>query len=661
MDIFDDIKNRIDLVEFVSQHVRLKKTGRTMTGLCPFHSERTPSFVVYPDKKDYHCFGCGAHGTVIDYVMQLEGVSLWEAVEMLADRLGIPINDSEEYKQRKAEYVKREQQAKKYHKEVSKAADYLKGRGINGKTAKEFCLGWDEGKQAVIIPLHDKYGRTAGHAERRLNPDGKNKKYWNSYNDAYFKKSETLYNIHRARKHAQKRLYIVEGYFDVMSMWQMGYKNVVGVMGRVLTKEQVQLIKDITNSDTTITLIPDNDGQQLESVGKNTALLRRFCKNHITVIQMPDGCKDANDALIENATEWEEESADLYLLKHAMQAEPNQEKQYIIAKKIADQAANDMVKADMVEYLAELWGKEQKLVRDYIGTRRDTNEDKINKLVRLDRLVESYSEYVANEKKNIVTIGYSKLNRVFNGGVRPGEVLQYIARSGVGKTTWLVNVIMRILEHQRIPIIFFSLEQQKEPIFEIMMQILLGAKANEVKYLFKDKLLDPVHKQLEKIKENFIIVDEGGLTLKEIEDYVRTADMHIFDQPSRAIFIDYMGYIKGDKSASGYDRTTSVAKELKEFAKRINKAVFSLHQTSRDGKGGWTPVEMTMARDSGAVEESADYMLGGWRPGLNPDLSEEEKEAMKEDYLMAVLKNRRGPTNMTFRFKYYAETRRIYE
>lgn len=661
MDIFDDIKNRIDLVEFVSEHVRLKKTGRTMTGLCPFHSERTPSFVVYPDKKDYHCFGCGAHGTVIDYVMQQESVGLWEAVELLADRLGIPINDSEEYKQRKAEYIKREQQAKKYHKEVSKAADYLKGRGITGKTAKEFCLGWDESKQAVIIPLHDKYGRTAGHAERLLNPVSNSKKYWNSFNDQFFKKGETLYNVHRARKHSQERLYIVEGYFDVMSMWQMGYENVVGMMNQTLTNDQAQLIRSITNDNTTVTLIPDNDEHQLTVVQKNTSLLRRFCKNHITVIQLPDGCKDANDALIENKTEWQEESADLYLLKNAMEAEPNQEKQYISAKKIADQAANDMVKADMVDYLAELWGKDRKLVRDYIGTRQDTNADKINKLVRLDKLVESYSEYVANENKNIVTIGYPKLNKALNGGVRPGEVLQYIARSGVGKTTWLVNVIMRILEKQRIPIIFFSLEQQKEPIFEIMMQILLGAKANEVKYLFRDKLLDSVHKQLEKIKENFIIVDEGGLTLKEIEDYVRTADMHIFDQPSRAIFIDYMGYIKGDKSASGYDRTTSVAKELKEFAKRINKAVFSLHQTSRDGKGGWTQVEMTMARDSGAVEESADYMLGGWRPGLNPDLSEEEKEAMKEDYLMAVLKNRRGPTNTTFRFKYYAETRRIYE
>lgn len=632
-----------------------------MAGLCPFHSERTPSFVVYPDKKDYHCFGCGAHGTVIDYVMQLEGVSLWEAVEMLADRLGIPINDSEEYKQRKAEYVKREQQAKKYHKEVSKAADYLKGRGINGKTAKEFCLGWDENKQSVIIPLHDKYGRTAGHAERRLKPDSKSKKYWNSYNDAYFKKSETLYNVHRARKHAQERLYIVEGYFDAMSMWQMGYKNVVGVMGRVLTKEQVQLIKDITNSDTTITLIPDKDEHQFDSVEKNTTLLRRFLKNYISVIQIPDGCKDVNDALIENKTNWHEESADLFLLKHAMQEEPEREKQYIIAKRIADQAANDMVKSDMVEYLAQLWGKESKIVRDYIGTKRETNTDKINKLVRLDKLAESYAEYVSSENQYIVTVGYPKLNRALNGGVRPGEVLQYIARSGVGKTTWLVNVIVRVLRYQRIPIIFFSLEQQKEPIFEIMMQIMMTAKAENVKRLFKGELLDSVHKQLDEIKKNFIIVDEGGLTLKDIEEYVKLADMHIFEQPSRAVFIDYMGYIKGNKNSTGYERTTEIAKELKEFAKRTNKAVFSLHQTSRDGKGGWTPVDMTMARDSGAVEESADYMLGGWRPGLNPDLTEEEKEAVSEDYLMSILKNRRGPSNTTFRFKYYAETRRIDE
>lgn len=446
-----------------------------------------------------------------------------------------------------------------------------------------------------------------------------------------------------------------------MSMWQMGYKNVVGVMGRVLTKEQVQLIKDITNSDTTITLIPDKDEHQFDSVEKNTTLLRRFLKNYISVIQIPDGCKDVNDALIENKTNWHEESADLFLLKHAMQEEPEREKQYIIAKRIADQAANDMVKSDMVEYLAQLWGKESKIVRDYIGTKRETDTDKINKLVRLDKLAESYAEYVSSENQYIVTVGYPKLNRALNGGVRPGEVLQYIARSGVGKTTWLVNVIVRVLRYQRIPIIFFSLEQQKEPIFEIMMQIMMTAKAENVKRLFKGELLDSVHKQLDEIKKNFIIVDEGGLTLKDIEEYVKLADMHIFEQPSRAVFIDYMGYIKGNKNSTGYERTTEIAKELKEFAKRTNKAVFSLHQTSRDGKGGWTPVDMTMARDSGAVEESADYMLGGWRPGLNPDLTEEEKEAVSEDYLMSILKNRRGPSNTTFRFKYYAETRRIDE
>lgn len=111
-----------------------------MTGLCPFHSERTPSFVVYPDKKDYHCFGCGAHGTVIDYVMQLEGVSLWEAVEMLADRLGIPINDSEEYKRRKAEYIKRENKPENITKRYPKRQTILKVAVLTGKQLRNFVL-----------------------------------------------------------------------------------------------------------------------------------------------------------------------------------------------------------------------------------------------------------------------------------------------------------------------------------------------------------------------------------------------------------------------------------------------------------------------------------------------------------------------------------------
>lgn len=661
MDLFEQVKQKVDLAEYVAKRVELKRSGRQLVGLCPFHSERTPSFFVAPDKRLWKCWGCNRGGTIIDFVMHEKGYNVWEAAEYLAELAGITIGDQEEYQKRKAEYQRREQIANLVARKVDKARDYLRSRGLTDETIQEFGLGFGEKNNTIVIPIHDKYGRVVAFAERYLDPNAK-PKYHNSPNDDYYTKSETLYNLHRARRHIKDKLYVVEGYFDAMSLWQMGAKAVVAVCTDSLSQEQARIIRDCVTPDVTIVLVIDNDEAGIESVERNRAILRSVCpQNHVTVM-IPPG-KDANEALQKGHTlrDFKTESADMFLLRRAIENEPDQQKQYIIAKRIADQAINDMVRHDMAQFLAQRWGKDLNTVLQFLGARGDSRAQLLAKIYRVDDTITKYKQYVQKRDEACVTTGYPSLNKYMDGGVKPGEVLQFIARSAVGKTTWLLNVIAKVITMQRIPVMLFSLEMQQEKVFEILLQILWGVPRELVREAFLDEELEPsARKSLEILRRYLLIVDEGGLTLPEIEEMIHLADMHLMEQPIRAVFIDYMGYIKMRRSDS-YERTSEISKELKELAKRTNKAIFSLHQTSRAAGNGATPVDEKMARDSGVVEESADYLLGAWRPELDPDLKDHEREKVKGQYFIRLLKNRDGPKNVDVLMHYDPITRRITE
>lgn len=661
MDLFEQVKQKVDLAEYVAKRVELKRSGRQLVGLCPFHSENTPSFFVEPSKRVWKCWGCDRGGTIIDYVVYERGCTVWEAVEYLAEMAGIPVGNQEDYQKRKAEYQRREQIAILVAQKVDKVRDYLHSRGLTDETIKEFGLGFGEKNNSIVIPIHDKYGRVVAFAERFL--DGQTK-YRNSPNDELYNKSETLYNLHRARRHIKDRLYVVEGYFDAMALWQMGAKAVVAVCRDSLTQEQARLIRECVTKDVTIVLVIDNDEAGWRSVERNRATLRSVCpQNHVTVMIPPPSCKDANDALQQGISlhTFGQDSADMWLLKRAIEDEPDQQKQYLIAKRIADQAPNEMVRHDMAEYLAKKWSKDLATVMQFLGAKGDSQAQLLAKIYRVDDVIPEYRQYLQKRNELCVTTGYPSLNKHMDGGVKPGEVLQCIARSAVGKTTLLLNIVSRIITMQRVPVILFSLEMQKEKIFEVLLQIQWGLPREMVREAFLDKDFEPaIQKDLEFLRKYLLIVDEGGLTLQDIEEMIHLADMHLTEQPIRAVFIDYLGYIKMNRRDS-YERTSELARELKELAKRTNKAVFSLHQTSRAGGDGSEPVDFTMARDSGAVEESADYLLGAWRPELNPDLKEEELEKVKGQYYIRILKSRDGPKNVDVLMHYDPITRRITE
>jgi DNA primase len=282
----DDLINRIDIVEVIDAHVPLKKTGRDYSACCPFHNEKTPSFTVSQTKQFYHCFGCGAHGSAIGFLMDYDHLEFPEAVEELARIAGIPVpREAGSYQQKKQSgpdfYEILEQVNHFYqkqlreHPQASRAVDYLKNRGLSGEIAARFDIGYappgwdaltaslenasqkaahdlgllverdnggfyDRFRDRIMFPIRDRRGRVIGFGGRVLGDE--KPKYMNSPESIVFHKGQELYGLFEARKHerALDSLLVVEGYMDVVALGQHGIQNTVATLGTATTAEHLE-------------------------------------------------------------------------------------------------------------------------------------------------------------------------------------------------------------------------------------------------------------------------------------------------------------------------------------------------------------------------------------------------------------------------------------
>lgn len=287
----DDLLSRIDIVDVIEAYVPLKKAGRDFKALCPFHAEKTASFTVSQAKQFYHCFGCGANGTAITFLMEHGGLSFIEAVEELASRAGMSIPREVETaalssaggEDHTALYELMELAVRFYarqlreHPERQRAVEYLKGRGLSGEIAGEFELGyappaWDTLLQAlgrseaaikrlaaiglvvqkdgggyydrfrdrILFPIRDRRGRAVGFGGRVI--DQGEPKYLNSPETPIFHKGSEIYGLYQARKAARDiaEFYVVEGYMDVLALAQAGIRNAVATLGTAVTREHVE-------------------------------------------------------------------------------------------------------------------------------------------------------------------------------------------------------------------------------------------------------------------------------------------------------------------------------------------------------------------------------------------------------------------------------------
>lgn len=293
MDLAKHLKSSIDIVKVIGEYVRLRRTGGAgrYMGLCPFHTEKTPSFSVNGTHQYYYCFGCNAKGSVIDFVMQLEGLTFFEAVKALAERFGVALPRRAEYsdeqtKLRAALYQMHELAARIYRSNLNSAAgsdtrDYLARRGLSPATIEEFGLGlsdnswqtltrrfeqegfsreqmeasglvslrqdgsgfFDRFRGRLMFPIHDEPGRIIGFGGRAM-ATGDEPKYLNSQETLLYRKRHVLYNLHRAKAsiRKQERVILVEGHMDVIGVAAAGIGEVVAGCGTSLKDTQVRMI-----------------------------------------------------------------------------------------------------------------------------------------------------------------------------------------------------------------------------------------------------------------------------------------------------------------------------------------------------------------------------------------------------------------------------------
>ena len=292
MDFVEQLKSSVDIVQVVQEYIRLRKAGPTRyTGLCPFHTEKTPSFSVNTLHQFYKCFGCGAAGDVLKFVMEMERLSFYEALKLLAERHGIPMPKRSEYSDpetrlRAALYQMHElaQQAFRANLEGpagSVARSYLEKRGVPAAVSAEFGLGlaeksgsglvrlferqnftseqmeasglvakrddggfYDRFRNRLMFPIHNESGKIIGFGGRALDPS-EQAKYLNSPETPIYRKSYVLYNLHRAKQAVRQsgRVVLVEGYMDVIGVYAAGVREVVASCGTALTPHQVQTMK----------------------------------------------------------------------------------------------------------------------------------------------------------------------------------------------------------------------------------------------------------------------------------------------------------------------------------------------------------------------------------------------------------------------------------
>src|SRR6185295_11260040 len=279
----ETVRNSADIVRVVSEYVSLKGTGNTLKGLCPFHSEKTPSFTVHRDRQFFHCFGCNAGGSVFDFVMLAEKLSFSEALELVAEKCGIPVPAVSGFADKKTEERKHlfeiHERAATYFQqmlstdEAAPARQVIEKRKVEPAFAKRFGLGYapaaglmnhlrlndpvgsglfvkndrgeiyDRFRRRLMFPIWNERGKVIGFGGRALMPDSQ-PKYLNSAESLLYSKSQVLYALHFARDAAQKagRLIVVEGYFDCLSLHQAGIENVTASCGTALTQQQVAIM-----------------------------------------------------------------------------------------------------------------------------------------------------------------------------------------------------------------------------------------------------------------------------------------------------------------------------------------------------------------------------------------------------------------------------------
>ena len=342
-ELIEEIRLSNDIVDVISKYVTLKRSGRNFFGLCPFHKEKSPSFAVSPDKQIFHCFGCGAGGNVIHFISKIEGLDFKDTLELLANRVNIElptldnIEDDKTARLKSKVYEINKIAAEFYHENLYKptskiAQEYIKKRKLDNRTLKAFLIGYagnfnelylllkqkgyteeemlasslvkrtenggymDSFRKRLMFPIQDVRERVIAFGGRVL--DDSKPKYINSPENIVYSKGRNLFGLNVAKKHDTRKIIIVEGYMDAISLYQRGITNVVASLGTAMTEAQGRLLRRYSEQ---VILGYDADGAGQAAILRGMEILQNLGCD-IRVLQI-EGAKDPDEYVLKYGPE----------------------------------------------------------------------------------------------------------------------------------------------------------------------------------------------------------------------------------------------------------------------------------------------------------------------------------------------------------------------
>ena len=585
-EILDEVRRNNDIIDIISQYTTLKRKGRNYFACCPFHNEKTPSFSVSPDKQIFKCFGCGVGGDVVHFLMKIENISFPEAVQELANRAHIQLPTSDDPKENAREALKakvykvNDEAALFYHEQLynskvaKEAQSYVKMRKMNNNTLKSFMIGYsgdnnellahlkekgfseeemlasnligknssgrlyDKFRHRLMFPIQDVRGRTIAFGGRVL--DNSKPKYINSPEDIVYSKGRNLFGLNVARRGQTgllKRILIVEGYMDAISLYQNGITNVVASLGTALTQGQGWLLRK--NAEQVI-LGYDADGAGQTAIIRGIDILKSMGID-IRILQI-SGAKDPDEFVVKYGPDKFRKCMDdaISVVEYKI--------------KVLKQKYNLNNTSDKIKFLNEI----AKILADEDNTiEREVYIDKIAKTYQISR------EAILAEINKIT----NKTTKVMGARVleRPDEVVQ--RRSAPNQEFDDSKINNNILKKEQM--IIYLLVNHRENCYERIK------KAVNPKYIKSKKNLMILEKLL--LEENKDIDSENIIGLfddQELIDYlsgILVADFEIEDEERAITDIEHY-YLK----ESQINRRNEILDQLKNKDQMSKEEVINL-------------------------------------------------------------------------------------
>jgi len=548
-EIVSEILQANDIVDIVSGYVKLKRTGSSLMGCCPFHREKTPSFHVSADKQLYHCFGCGAGGSVIQFIMNAEGLDFPDALRFLADRAGIRLpdndgsRDEEKYK-RKHRMYEMNKDAARYFRECllsskGKAAqDYLTRRKLSGKTIAAFGLGfapegwdgllkhlkskgydrsllieaglcimndkghvYDRFRERVMFPIFDARGNITGFTGRILSGDAA--KYMNSPESIIFDKGKNLYGLNLAKKSTRGYYILVEGNMDVISLHQAGINSAVAACGTAFTRDQARLL-----SKSPVYLCFDSDEAGQKALSRAAEIFKEF-DTPLKVIEMPD-VKDPDDFIKKYGAEEFEK-----LIKNAKTL--TEHKMDRLLKGV--DLNNTAEKIDMLEKASRLFSTissavEREVYVSRLSIKTGISIDAINSEIRKANAKNVRKEVSAELRKAVSS----------DGDIRKKSKRRSIAEAGF---------LAMMTENKKVYALFsdkFSDESFSEEIHKEIFNHICTYYKEEKPGLCQDYLMGQLPGYEKELSNVLMSVQNVSDTLRAAEDFASVIENEIFNE-----------------------------------------------------------------------------------------------------------------------------------